>query len=640
VLTTKTNSSGGYGTVEVPIIGLYADRNHDGVIDTSFSGPDFCTPSRPFRFWVNDDNDSGDTGGDDIPGEPALMGQVPNGVSGTVNGTRDLIDFFPVYVDIVGMLQATNLSYVNLTFRLSQADGALNYMITDLATNDLLQYLTDTNFALVIQSNLVTQITSNGVSLGLDFLNTLNQSGGIDNGGVILVEARTNTTAPLVLDILTNGHIIAEAQLPLNITGVEQMFRHKNLTTAVLGQIDGPGDRLTAPDVPNALDDNGTNFIFVHGYNVNPNQARGTESEAFKRLYWSGSHARFYGVTWDGYQSQTNFLNLIQYTPNYHTNVANAFLTAPYFAEFVNSLSGTSVVAAHSLGNMVVLSALNDYGANIQMYFMVDAAVAMEAIDTSAFPNDAMIVSAWVQYTNSLYSAYWHNLFTNTDFRSKLAWPGRLASFNNAQVYNFYSSGEEVLRSWEYDPPTDITNALVQIGLNFLLSQSPAGSYAWVWQEKAKGIAANNTFLGSDHGGWKFNTNYDSGGSLLPPSQAAMLTTNQLQTNAFFDFGSSDFPNDYAVEGSLGDTYASYYNNRMLGDAIPALSYPVGANPVTRTGIVQQNFNMTTQLENGWPSSRLQTSEGDNWHHSDYRVVAYTYTYELFNKMVTVGALK
>ena len=75
------------------------------------------------------------------------------------------------------------------------------------------------------------------------------------------------------------------------------MFRHKNLTAAVLGQVDGPGDRLTANDVPNAPDDNGTNFLFVHGYNVNPNQARGWQAEMFKRLYWSGSPARFYGVT-------------------------------------------------------------------------------------------------------------------------------------------------------------------------------------------------------------------------------------------------------------------------------------------------------------------------------------------------------
>jgi pimeloyl-ACP methyl ester carboxylesterase len=637
VLTTKTNS-GGYGTLDVPVIGLYADRNHDGVIDTSFSGPDFCTPARPFQFWVNDDNDSGDTGGDDIPGEPASLGLIPNGVSGTVNGTRDLIDFFPVYVDIEGMLEASNLNYVTLTFRLSQADGALNFITTDLGTNNLLQYLTDTNEALALANASVTQITSTGVTLGLDFFNSVN----FGNGGVILVEARTNTMAPLVLDILTNGYVLAEAQLPLNITGVEQMFRHKNLTAAVLGQIDGPPDRLTAADVTNALDDNGTNFIFLHGYNVNPNEARGTESEAFKRMYWSGSHARFYGVTWDGYQSQGNVPTAygtlqtpLPVTPNYHTNVANAFLTAPYLAAFIDSLSGANVVAAHSLGNMVALSALNDYGANIQTYFMVDAAVAMEAIDTSTFPNNQMIYSTWVDYTNSLYASYWHNLFGSLDYRSKLGWPGRLSSFNNAQVYNFYSSGEEVLRSWEDDPPTNILTSIAQVFWNYYYSQSPLGSYVWVWQEKAKGTAATNAFLGSDHGGWKFNTNYSS----LTVAQADALSAPQLQTNAFFDFGSPDFPNDYAVEGSFGNVYAYENNNRMLGDAIPALSYPVGANPVPRFQANDLNINMQG-LENNWPSSRLQTTEGNNWHHSDYQVVAYTYTYQLFNEMVTLGNLK
>jgi hypothetical protein len=168
------------------------------------------------------------------------MGQVPNGLSGTVNGTRDLIDFFPVYIDVQSMLEATNMNYVFLTFRLSQADGALNFFLTDLKTNNILQYLTDTNEALAYSSYPVTQITSSGVTLGLDFFNTVN----LGSGGVILVEAWTNTTAPLVLDIISNGYTLAEAQLPLNITGVEQMFRHKNLTSAVLGQIDGPPDRL------------------------------------------------------------------------------------------------------------------------------------------------------------------------------------------------------------------------------------------------------------------------------------------------------------------------------------------------------------------------------------------------------------
>ncbi len=116
----------------------------------------------------------------------------------------------------------------------------------------------------------------------------------------------------------------------------------------------------------------------------------------FKRIYWSGSHARFYGVTWCGYQSQENILGLVQFTPNYQTNVYNAFITAPYLASFLNGLSGPNEAAAHSLGNIVVLSALNDWGANIQNYFMIDAAVPGEAIDVSAAESTNMVYPDWI----------------------------------------------------------------------------------------------------------------------------------------------------------------------------------------------------------------------------------------------------
>ena len=65
-----------------------------------------------------------------------------------------------------------------------------------------------------------------------------------------------------------------------------------------------PADRLTDSQVPNEPDTNDKNFVFLHGYNVNPDQARGAFADMFKRLYWSGSHAKFYGVTWNGYESQ------------------------------------------------------------------------------------------------------------------------------------------------------------------------------------------------------------------------------------------------------------------------------------------------------------------------------------------------
>ena len=479
------------------------------MIDPSFGSPDFTSPAHPFRFWINDNNDSGNTGGNDIPGYPATMKQTPNGLSGHINGTRDLIDFFPVYIDIQNLLQAaqTNMLYTNLQFVLSQADGALNVATTtNVLPDNPLAYLTDTNVAFSLASKTVTQIPPSGILIGSGLLANIRNF----NEAVLLVEASTNTSAPLVLDVFQSNNIIAEAQLYLNITGVEQMFRHKNLTATVAGTTNGPTDRLNDADVPNEPDTVGNNnFIFVHGYNTNPNEARGAESAMFKRMFWSGSHAKFYGVTWDGYSSQYHLLGLKYVTPNYHTNVVNAFITAPYLASFINSLNGTNTLAAHSLGNMVALSAISDWGANVQNYFMIDAAVPIEAIDSSTPVNTNMVPSAWLNYDSHLWASYWYSLWPSGDNRNLLAWDGRLANFNGANVYNFYSSGEDVLRTWT-GGTASLPTSFFGIVFNQIKAslQGKPGYYVWAWQELMKGQMSwtlNNSMLSSDHGGWRFN---------------------------------------------------------------------------------------------------------------------------------------
>ncbi len=72
--------------------------------------------------------------------------------------------------------------------------------------------------------------------------------------------------------------------------GVETMFRHKNLVNAV-GMAPDTHDRETAPNWPDELN-NHQAFVFVHGYNVNQQQARGWQAEFFKRLWW--------GYRWGG----------------------------------------------------------------------------------------------------------------------------------------------------------------------------------------------------------------------------------------------------------------------------------------------------------------------------------------------------
>jgi hypothetical protein len=285
---------------------------------------------------------------------------------------------------------------------------------------------------------------------------------------------------------------------------------------------------------------------------------------------------------------------------------------------------------------------------------MMDAAVAMEALDGSTPQSANLVHTDWTGYGTNLWASYWHNLFPAGDGRSQLTWNNRLAAgLQNAAVYNFYSSGEEVLRAYPNTSTPSFVGFSGQQILQSIFGSLPIAAYLWNMQELQKGRSPLNDALGSSHGGWKFNDLvYGTNGILstswthMSPEAAASLTPAQLKTNAFFDVTDfiSQFPPDYTQDMNLfttaGSGYAKLFRNRLLSDTIPALSLPVGANPVPDSGIVDGNFDMMT-LENGWPAGRaVNPSEANRWHHSDFQQVAYTFTYKLFNQFVTIGNLK
>jgi len=84
---------------------IVPDWNRDGKIDLADHGK--VTSENPWRFWINDDDDSGETGGDDVSRERSigLGGHEPDYVGTTVDGIRDLVDFFPVHLDIKAALE-------------------------------------------------------------------------------------------------------------------------------------------------------------------------------------------------------------------------------------------------------------------------------------------------------------------------------------------------------------------------------------------------------------------------------------------------------------------------------------------------------------------------------------------------------
>jgi hypothetical protein len=173
----------------------------------------------------------------------------------------------------------------------------------------------------------------------------------------------------------------------------------------------------------------------------------------------------------------------------------------------------------------------------------------------------------------------------------------------------------------------------------------PFGIYAWVWQEKGKGSCSQDWFIGSSHGGWRFSYYWrDSFGNPLSPSIMNDTPNSILQNQPFFSVGSSlNGPPDEDLLGEDASAYAQANRDRILSDAIPALTLPVGANAVTALDQPghSHNFNMTSSdYENGWPAVRSTGDEAFKWYHSDFDYVAYPFTYKLFNQIVTLGNLK
>jgi hypothetical protein len=468
----------------VPSVSLAVDYNRDGKIELNES--DDLPPGQPYQFWVNDDTDAGDVGRDKpIHAQP---GDGPNYEDNRVNGNQDLTDWFPVFLNISNLLAI--LPPPMNEYYLVHSESAVNFLYTDLWPDLAGRYLTsrlESGFGedpvQPAESAVgVQQVTGSGVALTRLFLAKTRYQG----KGVLLFEARQATTRPLRLEVRNNRRVVAAIELPLRIGNVEDMYGWYNMRF-VIGE---PGDMPTNFRPTNAprFADPAASFVFLHGYNVNEMQSRDWSIEMFKRMWWTGSRRRFYAVSWAGDTTQV----LGALTINYHLNVQQAIATAPHLALFLkNAPLGDVSIVGHSLGNMVVSAAIQDHGARPTRYLMVDCAVAMEAYDGDLPWEPAMTHPDWRSYTNRLYASEWYRLFPDSDGRNRLTWRNRFKDVpKRTQLYNFYSSGEEVLQNSYMNLKPSIPDVLGwQSGLSIL-----PGTLPWALQELLKGRVTTSDF--------------------------------------------------------------------------------------------------------------------------------------------------
>ena len=542
---------------------LLVDYNRDGRMDmldvAAWIG------GRLAYFWVNDDRWKYDDAFDS-----SWFNRV-NSSNNVIDGRNDLVNFLPVAVDVAAF--ATNWSQSAVYYAIeSDRFAEAKVSFADMSWTQVGNAPFGDDFdvdgnpvhqAPVAELRSVASLSQSFVGLSPSDRSTMLVEFPEEAGGDGFMWLKICSRA--------DDGVLFAAQIPMHVGDVSQMIGWLNLR-GIAGGEDGVSTRLGTPDWPESEHKPG-NVVFVHGYNM----AEDAETplwakNVFKKLWWAGLDRGFIAVQWRGNEGQFYLPSEGWVTPNYYGNVQNAFATASALKNAMDGINGPKWFVAHSLGNMLVSAAIQDHQMPHEKYFMLNAAVAMEAFDPTdgitQASHDNMTPEAWTNYTDRVRATHWFERFPEGDGRRLLIWKGRFCNVTN--IVNFYSTQEEVVCNGD-GRPKDLGR-----------------EYSWYNQECYKGNWA--WMLHDNEGGWVFNrfydtvTNPDPGNSSMeivehmPPASAAELTDEQLRQRPFF----LDFHNPGMYTSPDGAVVASNYLYRaeMLAYAIPTESYAVGANPL------------------------------------------------------------
>ena len=423
-------------------------------------------------------------------------------------------------------------------------------------------------------------------------------------------------------------------------------------------------------------------------------------AEIFKLLHQSGNNANYVGVSWTSDLARRDlgiFWNAYVFQERAPVVYANDVIGSLIAADLVKKnfsgyphLLGTNTTAvAHSLGNVLVSSLINDHGVKFGNYIMLNPAVPCEAYDGRALKNDPdrrnMTHPDWRgsatdgsgDYYEDNTAAGWNLLFSETDPRSLVTWDGRFASvLDKTEVWQFYSSGEEILR-----PASGVVPPLFlypwESGDLSLMTRE----WIWVFHEITKG-AMNRAYAymaeipRHRNAGWRFNSHYNNllGFRMSPQDAAMLLVPDLIATPFFYRFDTDEHlhipfwkmngwenPNNsvdtswlYKPDNDPDPSYRlpflpldvndEWYMEKMkvhaklLAEQIPPLSSPAGGKPLIN---LDQNhrFNLNDYSENNnlWLSTRPKKSGSQQrdkrWLHGDYKDAPYLLTHPLYRKI-------
>ena len=596
---------------------LKADFNHNGRIDAE--DVELFRQGNPFRFWVNEEKVKLDR----IPSPLPVVGGIAEWLSPeplntadlVVNGTYDLLNLFAVAIDLHDLTNKWGNCTVSYRIGGDSWGSSLNVTFADIPWQEL--ELAQTNDVQTVYGGQLRSAPLTPLVDGDVVLDNVIQSFG-PNSGVMLAESTGWDSDAVALKVYLDGAEAFRCRLPIRTRPVRWMYRWIN-SRHLSGEGETRPTNISLPDNAPYGVDSMKKLVFLHGANVSESDAELWGDQLFKRLWHAGCNVDFYNVDWR---------SDIGLDSNYHQDASNAFEVAAQLVMTITNIPGDKVVMAHSLGNMVVSSMIQDHGLHVSKYLMCNSAVPSEAFyhtSNTSIRVQQLVHPDWEDYPTNSWASNWHKLFANEpiDDRKYLGWPGRFANVVSNAV-DFYSTGDEVLELY----PRNSIGVLSGV-------TSSLGRYSWHKQELFKG---RGMFVGggaTNWSGWNIEEN-PLGSNKISVEQASHMTDADFKTNTVF----------YCYPLSMNATNIPL----VVRGAHLALGIPALAPATGRSGLLSilgsnrnRDLNIVDESDggigrpNGWPEHSTYPGQ---WLHSDIKDVSYFFNFMFYQAIKSQGGLQ
>ena len=441
-------------------VDLAVDSNRDGVIkfagnsnNQSVADKPFDTTSqdKPFRFWVNDDDDSGDV--------ENTGSTWKDSYSDSITSKRDLEDFTRLWINVGGLQEAISAGTLKIGLKWKNSSNFTppTIKIFQAAESDGgTKYITDNGTATAqiggdYKKCKATISGTTSVALPTSIFKDLTADHSIC---YLLFEGAEDGKAELQVTILDQGgkEIGAGPSIWLDIMNIKKMYARGKGTpcdpSGLPNAFSNPSTSYDDSGVSWSDDTSGNQFskpwdeekkiiVFVHGSNEPYLYSVANAQTMFKRLWWQGYKGRFAFFRWDTLVGPLDGFLPAQYNVNEWRAWAFGNGLKSYVENIPDTDGYTRNICGHSLGNTVIASALRK-GMQVTNCVLMQGAIPAGCFDPSG--------SASQPSSTNGYQKFWDAEVNHhtPDSASDYGYRGYLNGVSGTLV-NFYNESDFAL---------------------------------------------------------------------------------------------------------------------------------------------------------------------------------------------------